>query len=144
MHHGTHHHTPLPITAQAIWDGQAILATDGSVKWNRATYTKIISTTNDTIGQDVTGGSLLPPSSAPYAQHASKLSEAAALYAALTWIAMLLTKYPDTTDNAGKTPALPILIDYQSVIDDITQPLNERIPIFQLLMPDYDITIQAI
>ena len=66
MHHGTHCHTPLPITTQAIWDGQAILATDGLVKQNIATYAWIISTTNNTIGQDVTGGGLLPPS-APYA-----------------------------------------------------------------------------
>ena len=69
--------------------------------------------------------------------------EAAALYAALMWIAVLLTKYPDTTDNASKTPALPILIDNQSVIDDITQPLTKLTLTFQLLMPDYDI-IQAI
>ena len=44
-----------------------------------ATYAWIISMTNDTIGQDISGGGLLPPS-APYAQHISKQPEAAALY----------------------------------------------------------------
>ena len=53
-------------------------------------YAWIISTMNDTIGQDVTGGSLLPAPSAPYSQHALKRPEAAALYVAFTWIDMLL------------------------------------------------------
>ena len=89
MHHGTHHNTPLPVTAQAIWDGQVILATNGSVKNAVTTYAWILSTTNDHIEQDITGGGLLPPS-APYAKHASKCPEAAALYATLQWIATLL------------------------------------------------------
>ena len=89
MRHGTHHNTPLPATAQAIWDGQAILATDRSVKNEAATYTWILSTTNDHIEQDITGGGLLPLS-ALYAQHTLKCPEAAALYATLQWIATLL------------------------------------------------------
>ena len=72
MHHGTQCSTPLPITAQAICDGHTILATDGSVKNNVATNAWIISTTNDTIEQDITGGGLLLPPSAPYAWHALK------------------------------------------------------------------------
>ena len=71
MHHGTQCSTPLPTMAQAIWDGQAILATDGSIKNNIATYAWIISNLNDTIAQDISGSGLLPPS-APYAHHASK------------------------------------------------------------------------
>ena len=71
MHHGTQCNTPLPIVAQAIWDGQAILATDGSVKNEIMTYAWIISNTNDNIEQDITSGNLLPPST-PYTHHASK------------------------------------------------------------------------
>ena len=71
MHLGTRHHTSLPITAQAIWDGQAILATNGSVKDNKAIYAWIVSNTNDQITQDIQGGGLLPPS-AQYTKHASK------------------------------------------------------------------------
>ena len=71
MHLGTCHHTSLPATTQAIWDGQAILATDGSVKNNKAIYAWIISNNNDQITTDIQGGSILP-SSAKYAKHASK------------------------------------------------------------------------
>ena len=70
MHHGTRHNASLPITAQAIWDGQAILATNGSVKNNVAIYAWIISNTNDQITQDIRGG-LLPPS-AQYTNYTSK------------------------------------------------------------------------
>ena len=59
------------------------------------------------------------------------------------WIDNLLTKYPNTTNNAGETLVLPILIDSQSVIDDITQPQTNLTLTFHLLTPDYDI-IQAI
>lgn len=142
MHRGTHHTASPMMIAQAIWDGQAILATDGSVRHDSATYAWIISTTNDTISQDVASGGLLPPS-APLTHHASKRPEAAALYAALTWINELLTQHPDHTSNAGTTPALPIPVDNQSVIDDIIRPVTNLSPTFMMLTPDFDI-IQAI
>ena len=144
MHHGTKCTTPLLITAQVIWDGQAILATDGSVKHEIITYTSwIISTTNDNIEQDIAGRGLLPPS-APYAHHASKQPEAAALYAALQWIANLLKWYPNNMSNAGTTPTLPFPINNKSVIDDIVHhPVMDLTPTFQLLTPNFDIT-QAI
>ena len=143
MHRGTQCLTSLPTMAQAIWDGQAILATDGSIKNNIATYAWIISNSNDTIAQDISGSGLLPPS-APYAHHASKRPEAAALYAALQWINQLLTKHdPDTTSDAGNTPALPIPIDNLSVIQDIQRTNDEMTTTFQMLTPDFDI-IQAI
>ena len=68
---------------------QAILTTNGSVKNAVTTYAWILSTTNDYIQQDITGSGLLP-TSAPYAQHASKCLEVATLYAALQWLAILL------------------------------------------------------
>ena len=142
MHHGTHCKISPTMIAQAIWDGQTILATDGSVQNDNATYAWILSTTNDTISQDVTGGGLLPPS-APHQGHASKRPAAAALYAALTWISLMLEKYPDHTSNAGTTPALPIPVDNQSVIDDIHRPVTDLSPTFMMLTPDFDI-IQAI
>jgi hypothetical protein len=142
MLRGTQHTTPIHIATQAIWDGQAILATDGSVKDDIATYAWVLSTTNDIIGSDIKGGGLLPPS-APYANHASKRPEAAALYAALQWIELVLKKYPDTTNCAGDSPPLPIPIDNQSVIDDIQRPIHDNTPTFHTMSPDYDI-IQAI
>ena len=82
MHLGTWHHTSLPVTAQAIWDGQAILATDGSVKENKAIYAWIVSNNNNQIMTDIQGGGILP-TSAQYTKHALKQPKAAALYAAL-------------------------------------------------------------
>ena len=138
----TQHSTLINIAAQAIWDGQAILATDGSVKDNIATYAWVLSTTNDIISQDITGGGLLPPS-ALYANHASKCLEAAALHATLQWIDLILKKYPDTTTCAGDSPPLPIPIDNQLVIDNIQRPIEETTPIYHTMSPNYNI-IQAI
>jgi hypothetical protein len=71
MNRGTYTTTPLPIIAQSIWDGQAIMGTDGSVRHGIATYSWIISTTNDDVAQDVKGSGFLPPP-AQYATHSSK------------------------------------------------------------------------
>ena len=142
MLRGIQHTTPLHIAAQSLWDGQAILATDGSIKDDIATYAWVLSTTNDAIGPDIKGGGLLPPS-APYANHASKCLEAAALYAALQWIDLTLKKYPDTTNSTGESPPLPIPIVNQSVIDDIQRHIDDTTPTFNMMNPDYDI-IQAI
>lgn len=79
----------------------------------------------------------------PYANHATKCPEAAALYMALQWIQLTLKQYPDTTNSASKFPALPISINNQSVIDDIQWPTNDTTPTFNTMTPDYDI-IQAI
>ena len=136
MHCGTLCKLHPTTIAQAIWDGQAILATDGSVQTDNATYAWILSTTNDTIGQDVTGGGLLPPR-ATYQVQASKRLEAAALYAALKWISLMLEKYPDHTTTAGTTPALPIPVDNQPVIDDIRRPVSDLSPMFMMLRKVY-------
>jgi hypothetical protein len=133
---------PRSVIAQAIWDGLAILGTDGSVKGDTATYSWILSTTIDTINPDVTGGGLLP-SPATYTDHYSKRPEAAALYAGLSWIRDLLHQYPDTNPASGPSPSLPVPIDNDSVIKDVQRQVNDQTPTFHLLSPDYDI-IQAI
>ena len=93
---------------------------------------------NDSVTQDIAGGGIIPPS-APYAHHAWKYPEVAALYAALQWIDQLLQWYPDHASNAGSTPALPIPTDNKSIIDDIFQPINDLSQTFQLLTLDFDI-----
>ena len=129
MHHGTQCPTPLPLTAQAIWDGQAILATNGSVKNGTATYAWILSTTNDNIKLDISISGLLHPS-APYSHHASKHLEVATLYAALTWIMDILHKYLNNISQAGNTPALPIPVNNKSVINNIHHPITNLTPTF--------------
>jgi hypothetical protein len=89
LNHGVQYHTPFPIIAQSIWDGHAILGTDGSVHGDVATYAWILSTTENNVEADVKGGSFLPPT-AQYTDPYSKCPEAAALLARLTWITQLL------------------------------------------------------
>jgi hypothetical protein len=142
MNRGVQTDIPRSIIAQAIWDGLAILGTDGSVKNETASYSWILSTTTDNINPDVLGGGLLPPP-ATYTNHYSKRPEAAALFAGLSWIYDLLHQHPDNNPDSGPTPALPIPIDSKSVLDDLKRPINQQTPTYQLLSPDYDI-IQAI
>ena len=93
MNRGVLRASPKHTIAQSLWNGQAILGTDGSVNDNIATYSWVLSTTNEIIGPDVKGGGFLP-SSAEHADHYSKRPEAAALYAGLHWIHDLLSRYP--------------------------------------------------
>ena len=60
MNRGIITNTPLAIIAQAIWDGHAIMGTDGSVTEDLATYSWIIFTTNYDINADVKGGGFFP------------------------------------------------------------------------------------
>ena len=83
MNQGVQHASPKHIIAQSIWVGLAVLGTDGSVCDDVATYSWVLSTTNDNIGPDVKGGSFLPPSAEYNAQY-SKCPKAATLYAGLT------------------------------------------------------------
>jgi hypothetical protein len=70
MNRGATHNAPLAILAQAIWDGHAILGTDGSVRDDTATYAWVLSTNVD-VTADAKGGGVLPPT-ATYASHYSK------------------------------------------------------------------------
>jgi hypothetical protein len=142
LNRGVTSNTPEAIVAQAIWDGHAIMGTDGSVKDDIATYSWVISTTNDTIGADVKGGGFLPPT-AQYMDHYSKRPEAAALFAGLSWIHALLKRYPDTNPETGPTPSLPIPVDNKAVILDVHRTIDDLTATFHLLHPDYDI-LQAI
>ena len=138
MNRGTQTTTPEAIVAQAIWDGQAIMGTDGSVKDEVATYSWIISTTTDEIGADVKGGGFLPPT-AQYMTPYSKRPEAAALLAGLSWIHDLLRRYPDTNPDSGPTPSLSIAVDNKAVILDTNRTVNDLTSTLHLLNPDYDI-----
>ena len=84
--------------ARAIWEGRAIMGTDGSVEDPVATYSFMISISKQDIKTDVAGGGYLPPT-AKYLDPYSKRPEAAALFAGLTWIQKLLEMYPNHTDT---------------------------------------------
>jgi len=89
MNRGICSRVPLHIIAQAIWEGQAILGTDGSVTGDVATYSWVLSTDYNDINADVKGGGFLP-TMAEYLDPYSKQPEAMVLFAALTWIHNLL------------------------------------------------------
>jgi hypothetical protein len=96
MIHGIYTSVSLATTAKAIWEGQAILGTDGgSVIGQKATYSWILSTTSDVIVADARSRGFLP-SPAQYTEHSSKRPEGAPIYAGLHWISKLLMLYPCT------------------------------------------------
>jgi hypothetical protein len=47
--------------AVAIWEGKAIMGTDGSVKDNAARYSFVLSMSKTNVTECVKGGGLLPP-----------------------------------------------------------------------------------
>jgi hypothetical protein len=95
--------------AQAIWNGHAIMGTDGSVKEGKATYSWVISTSMTEIRMDDCCGGYLPPP-AQYMEHYSKWPEAAAIYAGLTWINDLLQQFSDSNPTSSPTPVLTMLV----------------------------------
>jgi hypothetical protein len=61
MHHGIHTSVSLSTIVKALWEGESILGTDGSVIGQKATYSWILSITLDIIVVDARGGGFLPP-----------------------------------------------------------------------------------
>jgi hypothetical protein len=82
MHRGIQMSVSLATMAKALWEGQAVLGTDGSVLEQKATYSWIVSTTLDVIFADARGGGCLPLP-ACYTEYSSKRPEAVAIYAGL-------------------------------------------------------------
>jgi hypothetical protein len=126
--------------AQVIWEGKALMGTDGSVKDSKATYSFVISLSKTNVSDSVKGGGLLPPSP-QYMDQYSKCTEAAALLSGLRWVQKLLDQFPNHTDS--QPSALPIPIDNDSVVRDVARTLKDDTPTFDYLSPDYDI-LQAI
>jgi hypothetical protein len=126
--------------AEAIWEGKAIMGTDGSVRDPTATYSFVISISRTDVQTNVRGGGFLPPT-AQYLDPSSKCPEAAALLAGLTWIQNLLRKFPNHTET--HPPPLQIPVDNEGVVKDVHRTINEQTLTYDLLSPAYDI-LQAI
>jgi hypothetical protein len=140
MNRGVLTNVPKETIAKAIWEGQAIMGTDGSVRDPLATYSFVISLSQIEVETCAKGGGFLP-TTAKYLDHYSQRTEAAALLAGLCWIKALLTRFPNHTHN--NPPSLPIPIDNKAVVTDVNRTINLQTPTFDLLSPDYDI-LQAI
>jgi hypothetical protein len=128
--------------AQSIWEGTALLGTDGSVTPTRSTYSWILSTSPSPISAHVRGGGWLPPP-AQYADTSSKRPEAAAIYASLHWIHDILTQFPAADQTDDPPSPLSIYVDNKAVLQDIDRPVDDITPAFHYLTPEYDI-IQGI
>jgi hypothetical protein len=140
MNRNVEHNVELEEVANAIWEGKAIMGTDGSVRDPTATYSFVISISRTDVKTNVRGGGFLPPT-AKYLDPYSKRPEAAALLAGLTWIQKLLRKFPNHTDT--DPPPLQIPIDNDGVVQDVHRIINAQTPTYDLLSPDHDI-LQAI
>jgi hypothetical protein len=142
LHRGVKVEVPLAYVAQSIWEGYAVLGTDGSVTPTQSTYSWILSTSPNTISADVRGGGRLPQP-AQYADESSKRPKAAAIYASLHWIHDLLLQYPDHAPSDNSNPPLSIYVDNKAVLQDLARPVDDTTPAFHFLTPEYDI-IQGI
>jgi hypothetical protein len=92
MNRNVEHNVQLEEVANAIWEGRAIMGTDGSVRDPTAIYSFVISISRTDVKTNGRGGGFLPPT-AKYLDPYSKRPEAApALLAGLTWIQKLLRK----------------------------------------------------
>jgi hypothetical protein len=140
MNRGVLTNVPKESIAKAIWEGQAIMGTDGSVRDPLATYSFVISLSQIEVATCAKGGGFLP-TTAKYLDPYSQRTEAAALLAGLCWIKTLLNRFPNHTHN--NPPSLPIPIDNKAVVTDVNRTINLQTPTFDLLSPDYD-TLQAI
>ena len=116
MNRGVLYNTPRALIAKAIWEGTAIMGTDGSVRDPIATYSYVISLSQEAVSVSVKGGGFLPPT-AQYLDPYSNQTEAAALLAGISWIKTLLHENPNPSNTP--TPALPIAIDNKSVVLDV-------------------------
>ena len=140
MNRNVEHNVELEEVANAIWEGKAIMGTDGSVRDPTATYSFVISLSRTDVKTNVRGGGFLPPT-AKYLDPYSKRPKAAALLAGLTWIQKLLRKFPKHTDT--DPPPLQIPVDNDGVVQDVHRTINAQTPTYDLLSPDHDI-LQAI
>jgi hypothetical protein len=127
--------------ARAIWEGTAIMGTDGSVRDPIAPYSFVISISRTDVKTTVRGGGFLPPT-AHYLDPYSKHPKAAALLAGLTWIQKFLRKFPNHTDT--NPPPLLIPIDNDGVVKDVHRTISaQRTPTYNIVSSDFDI-LQAI
>ena len=75
MNRGVRSSVPLGTVAKSLWEGMAIMGTDGSITGDIATYSWVISTQQDEICADVKGGGFLPATAQYYLDPYSKRTE---------------------------------------------------------------------
>jgi hypothetical protein len=131
---------PLRQVAEAIWSGDAIIGMDGSAANNHGTYSFVILTDVDSDEPTIAvkcRGNL--PNLAEYIDMDSHRPEAAALFSALCFVRLLLTKYPKGP-TTGIVPTLQFVLDNKSVAeDDLEWTFGQETTVFDYLKSDYDL-----
>jgi len=133
------HFVPLAQIAQAIWSGDALFGTDGSVSSDHGTYAFVILINlNDkepllaaTLGCHM-------PDNAKLLDMDSHRPEAAALYAALIFTRKLLEEHPCPTPIINP-PSIQYVLDNKSVMQDLDWEFSLSSSVFDFLKADYNI-----
>jgi hypothetical protein len=140
MFQGRRRYRPYREMADAIWSGNAIIGTDGSASNDNGTYSFVILTDIENDSPTVTfecGGNL--PALADHIDMDSHHPEAAALYASLCFVHLLLSKYSRGL-TTGLIPRLHFVLDNKSVAeDDLKWEFEDSTSVFNYLKSDYDL-----
>jgi hypothetical protein len=103
----------LQMVAESIWQGDAIVGTNGSAANDHGTYSFVILTNIASEPPTVSvkcGGNL--PNLTEYIDMDSHRPEAAALFYALCFVRLLMTKYPQGP-TTGNVPRLHFVLNKQ-------------------------------
>jgi hypothetical protein len=132
--------TSLREIAESIWRGNAIIGTNGSAANDHGTYSFVILT--DIVNESPTlsvkcRGNL--PNLAEYIDMDSHCPGGAALFSALCFVCLLLTKYP-RGPITGVVLKLQFVLDNKSVAeDDLEWTYSQETLVFDYLKSDYDL-----
>jgi hypothetical protein len=132
--------TSLREIAESIWRGNAIVGTNGSAANDHGTYSFVIltNTANESPTLSVKCGGNLP-NLAEYIDMDSHCPEGAALFSALCFVQLLLTKYP-WGPTTGVVPKLQFVLDNKSVAeDDLKWTYGQETSVFDYLKSDYNL-----
>jgi hypothetical protein len=140
MLRGYQHTVPLSEVADVIWHGNAIIGSNGSAVNNHSTYSFVILIDTHTDSPQMAiqcSGNL--PILAEYIDMDSHRPEAAALYALLCFVQLLLHQHP-WGPHACTTPRLQFVLDNKSIAkDDLSWDYNLTTSVFDFLKSDCDI-----
>jgi hypothetical protein len=140
MMRGYQRTTSLWEIAESIWQGNAIVGTNGSAANDHGTYSFVILTdiANESPMLSVKCGGNLP-NPAEYIDMDSHHPEGAALFSALCFVCLLLTKYP-RGPITGVVPKLQFVLENKSVAeDDLEWTYGQETSVFDYLKSDYDL-----
>jgi hypothetical protein len=126
--------------AESIWQGNSIVGTNGSAANDHGTYSFVILTGIANVSPMLSvkcRGNL--PNLAEYIDMDSHCPEGAALFSALCFVCLLLTKYPQGP-TTGVIPKLQFVLDNKSIaVDDLEWTYGQETSVFDYLKSDYNL-----